>query len=381
MSIPNLKVIQDDLIIVPGTAFLFSKTCSGTTKVEVPTNYIDRKTTEALRQRPKPRVLLPTPLTFVHRMEKSLQVYGCTPNPKTNASGSGGHVPSHNNYDQVSLNLLPNEQTRLDARLKAYNRLSEERSNLGETLGEFKATGNMAAKRIRQVAEIALALKRGNFSHLGDMIKGNVPKGVKRLSASRRLADGWLELEFGWKPLVQDVFDSLSILQTKFETGTSRLSKGNGTKGGFGVNDSSDFASIIRRIENNGPNASTKLYSEVSNANIAKLNALGIANPAALAWDLLPFSFVVDWFIPVGPALASWTSSLGYYVRAECNVEETLIGSRCECGVPNSAYRTVRRTVVHHPSPPRMPVDFNFRANSLWHVVTATALLIKTFGR
>lgn len=36
---------------------------------------------------------------------------------------------------------------------------------------------------------------------------------------------------------------------------------------------------------------------------VAFLAQTGFTNPVNLAWELLPFSFVVDWFLPIGPYL------------------------------------------------------------------------------
>jgi len=34
----------------------------------------------------------------------------------------------------------------------------------------------------------------------------------------------------------------------------------------------------------------------------------GFTNPINLAWEILPFSFVVDWFLPIGPYLEAFTA-------------------------------------------------------------------------
>lgn len=45
----------------------------------------------------------------------------------------------------------------------------------------------------------------------------------------------------------------------------------------------------------------------VTNPNLLLASRLGLTNPASIAWELVPFSFVVDWFGTVGEFLASWT--------------------------------------------------------------------------
>jgi hypothetical protein len=53
----------------------------------------------------------------------------------------------------------------------------------------------------------------------------------------------------------------------------------------------------------------------VSNPNTALANQMGFINPAAVAWELVPFSFLVDWFLPVGDFLNSFTDLLGHSVH------------------------------------------------------------------
>jgi hypothetical protein len=48
------------------------------------------------------------------------------------------------------------------------------------------------------------------------------------------------------------------------------------------------------------------------------LSQIGVTNPLSLAWELVPYSFVIDWFIPVGDYLGSFDAlvgvdSLSYY--------------------------------------------------------------------
>jgi hypothetical protein len=47
-----------------------------------------------------------------------------------------------------------------------------------------------------------------------------------------------------------------------------------------------------------------KINSTLSNT----LTQFGLANPLSLAWEILPYSFVVDWMLPIGP----WLSNLDY---------------------------------------------------------------------
>jgi hypothetical protein len=49
----------------------------------------------------------------------------------------------------------------------------------------------------------------------------------------------------------------------------------------------------------------------IANQTRYDLNRLGLLNPWEIAWELVPLSFVFDWFMPVGNFLSSFTASLG----------------------------------------------------------------------
>ncbi len=52
----------------------------------------------------------------------------------------------------------------------------------------------------------------------------------------------------------------------------------------------------------------------ISNPNLYLANNLGLANPAIVVWELIPFSFVVDWFVTVGQFLENGSAWLGLTV-------------------------------------------------------------------
>lgn len=72
-----------------------------------------------------------------------------------------------------------------------------------------------------------------------------------------------------------------------------------------------------------------KLWSRIDpNATTLRtLNQLGLVNPASLAWELIPWSFVVDWFIPIGPLLSVLTAPAGLiFISGTDNFKVQLTG-------------------------------------------------------
>lgn len=59
-------------------------------------------------------------------------------------------------------------------------------------------------------------------------------------------------------------------------------------------------------------------------ANITSLGLAGVDQIAETAWELVPFSFVADWFANIGDTIAAWTPNVGIRQRASwVTVRET----------------------------------------------------------
>jgi len=131
--------------------------------------------------------------------------------------------------------------------------------------------------------------------------------------------NAWLAWHFGVDPLIKDYHSLLSRLAepaTPMKVEVKKSSKGTYIKSSNGQFDNFKWRQGV------------KLQAEVlrKNENLSLWNDIGLVNPAAIAWELVPFSFVVDWFYPIGQYISSVTDLLGYDIqnpqrawRAEAN--------------------------------------------------------------
>lgn len=121
----------------------------------------------------------------------------------------------------------------------------------------------------------------------------------------------WLEYRYGWLPSIYSIRDAIAALRSKLEKGNIVTGKASVT---VDLNDS--------KVEVTSPNAHTtrtevctitgsrtyrgKAYAEVQNS-----GATIQLDPITTAWELVPFSFVVDWGLEVGNWLQAWTPFSG----------------------------------------------------------------------
>ena len=124
-----------------------------------------------------------------------------------------GRFNSHNHFEEI----LDENTARLKlstsaALAKARNKLRASDVNLGVAFAERKATSRMLGDTAIQLAETVLQLRHGNFRNAARVlgIKGDPgrPRGQK-------WPNHWLQLQYGWKPLLSDLHGACNALSKR----------------------------------------------------------------------------------------------------------------------------------------------------------------------
>lgn len=194
---------------------------------------------------------------------------------------------------------------------KAYGKFKDavnEQSMWAVNLYEGKQAVAMVASRAGSLLRFGRNLARGNFvaasRELGLAAK---PKGV---SAKKSFANNWLEYHFGWEPLVKDIGAGLSTICDPY---MPKSVSGGAQHSEMWHYEDGDRSGTSYRVWPFHYTTKVRMgaYVSVSNPNAFLLDQLGFTNPLAVAWELVPFSFVVDWFSNVGQVLSSYTDFMG----------------------------------------------------------------------
>lgn len=174
----------------------------------------------------------------------------------------------------------------------------------GVNAAEAKQSMGMVEKRLMQLVGFAGALRKGNFSKAATVLGIGKPKGVSR---SKQFADNFLEYHFGWEPAVQDIGASLKVL-TGTDFGTRRIrGVGRSTPTVTGY-DPGRFGRWTATWQ-----CTTKMgaLARITNESSFLANQMGLLNPLSVAWELVPYSFVADWFGNIGQVINSLTGFVG----------------------------------------------------------------------
>lgn len=153
-----------------------------------------------------------------------------------------------------------------------------------------------------QTALKALTKRRGR-----DLVRAKTKRERSRIQMELNTLDQvtktLLAWRYGVKPLMDDIFATAEILSGEFKDDVALRKSArvlwNGT-GDWGQDKWSGTESVVLRAT-----------CSQSNPNLNLAKRLGLINPATVLWDKSPWSFVVDWWFPVGTFFSNLTASVG----------------------------------------------------------------------
>jgi len=132
----------------------------------------------------------------------------------------------------------------------------------------------------------------------------------------------WLELQYGWLPLLSDVYGAAEFLAQQIidreQVGRPFVVRSKGKSVDQGVVTASNPAFPYPREKAGSITVTSHCKLQVNavldSQSKAALASTGITNPALLAWELVPYSFVIDWFLPVGKYLEQINAYDGFII-------------------------------------------------------------------
>mgnify|MGYP001033587387 CR=1 FL=1 len=242
-------------------------------------------------------------------------------------------------------------------------RVQGQSAQLGATIGEFKSSARMIESRANQLERLTHGLLRK-----WQRVRG---RGRWRF---KTFADYWLEYSFGWSPLLNDIWSAADRMTKQPKP--------------IRIRTRSSIPVSLNRRSGTERYVGKYLYSvlmfgkvNITNPNVALAADLGLLNPAAVAWELVRWSFVADWLFDVSSCIGSFSDSFGreYF---HTGVTETQFGSQTwtsDNGIGSSTciglYNV--RTVGPLPRPlPNLAILTNI-GSSLRRAVNAIALTVQ----
>lgn len=211
--------------------------------------------------------------------------------------------------------------TSLRARLanKSYARMVEKLRNgsqLGSALALAGESWQMVSNRAYQMYRAYRALKRGRFAEFKRWLRVRPLEKHQhtRWTKPKDASAIWLEYWMGWGPLLSDISTSVEVLQSPWTTDGVVLEGKSSEKVKFQeiqyyMNQPHTSISVEGRLR-----MVQGCRVRVVNPNLFLANQLGFVNLAYVAYDMTPWSWFLNWFIPIENMILSWTDFAGLEV-------------------------------------------------------------------
>lgn len=282
--------------------------------------------------------------------------------------------------------------------VKALNNLKQQDLHLGNFLAEGNKTVAMLAHTASFIARDVIGFRRKN-PKLWEQVRA-IQRGGLRRSDWCLIPSKWLELQYGWIPFLSDLYGGMQHLQkrSRFELpyvkGSARSPTNKVTHPEKGADWSiGDLwrASVIWESEQK---VWVNLFYKITNPQLAELSSLGLINPVEIVWELLPYSFVIDWLVPVSSWLSALTADVGMTFvtgsmsrKSECKYKSATFYAtpgnvqRIEGAGPGVPVFTGSRRVFNRTCYASSPVPGLYVKSpiSLKHALNSLALLIQAF--
>lgn len=240
-----------------------------------------------------------------------------------------------------------------EALARFTGKVRKHNANLGVTLASWKQSSDMITDRTHKIS---------------DLLDRRYKVVEKMTTAKRRrirvqnTASAFLEGEFGWRPLVEDISSGLGALaRDPADSQWIRVSSTGEAPWKWTETDASQ-SSWLWQEGNESYRVTISGQVVIQSQNTFLANRLGLLNLPGVAWDLIPWSFVVNMFTNMAQMVNSLTDFCGVTVirssttqsvhadirqRAAANPAfSTYVG---QCG--SHFYVTYRRRTLGLPSP------------------------------
>lgn len=189
----------------------------------------------------------------------------------------------------------------------------------------------MIAESEKTVASLVSLTRR--FIRILKKVKKLDVKGLYGELTPKELADRYMELRYAIRPLLYDINGTIKALKYEAEKSPLRTTfRGNE----FWSDETSqeshrhngDFLSAVRtqyilKRAKTSFDVRAGVLAELDT--LSSLPVWGMTEPLEALWEIVPFSFIVDWFFNVGDTIAAFTPNFGLNALASWTVSTKIV--------------------------------------------------------
>jgi len=213
---------------------------------------------------------------------------------------------SNGTYQCNGSNTLNNMHSgvREEAYNKAYDRFIakvKDKANMALNLAELNQTLDSVANGLGRLTKAFSCLKKGDPRGMCKALKQALPQTLKDFNNDA--AGAWLAYQWAFKPTVQDVVKDLNRSVDLFRCETPVVAYGSAEK--FSRYTSNSDYGVYFDDWRSRAQVKISAYVRISNNGLYRASQTGLTNPFALTYELIPFSFILDWVTNTGSIIGA----------------------------------------------------------------------------
>ncbi len=217
---------------------------------------------------------------------------------------------------------IPGANSALERRAtsSALLKLKNQSINFGVAFGEYKETAELISSVATRIGKSVRAFRSKNPRSWGQVVKNQTSAAINGRKGSPRgsgIPNAWLELQYGWNPMMADVDSAASQLSNSASSGhpfrchVKGRAKNDLSAISWGTASSAANSGFLRQ-RSGTEFCLVRADYELASPLLATISSLGLTNPLEIVWELVPYSFVVDWFLPIGNWLSTMDADFGW---------------------------------------------------------------------
>jgi len=167
--------------------------------------------------------------------------------------------------------------------------------NVGVSLAEVDKLAGTVIGTVKTLSLGVVDLLNLRFDRFARRF-GTSPPSAKKVRGLRTLdiSGRFLEMQYAWKPTIDDVFSAAQAFEALSNGPRQQTFRASHTvKGGISL-DAGNYRQSKTSLQ------FKRAYTFEMYEEMAAYRQMGLANPLSILWERLPWSFVLDWFIPIG---------------------------------------------------------------------------------
>lgn len=186
-----------------------------------------------------------------------------------------------------------------EVRTKALLKLIDSEVNLGITVGESRETAAFVFEQAGRAIKALRQIKARQFRKAAATLRIKFDK--------KTMADNWLAYQFGLSPLLNDIYNGVdAIRKAQVKQPFIKVQSVATANLQFPIVGSYSYTGTVTQ------GVQAAYTYKLQDKGLASLTTLGLTNPLSVAWELLPGSYLIDWFASVGDVLTALNADLGY---------------------------------------------------------------------